>query len=326
MLTSFDMRNQDPLAALLDHTLERTEIPGLPAPVRGKVRDVYNLGDRLLLITTDRISAFDVVLGTIPCKGQVLNTIAAHWFEQTRDLVPNHVLAVPDPCAMVVKKLKPLPIEIVVRRHITGSLWRTYQEGVREIYGLHLPEGLKQDQRFPMPILTPTTKAEIGQHDQPVSPTELIASGVVSAKQLTEIERAAFALFQRGEERARQQGLILVDTKYEFGFEGERLTVIDEVHTPDSSRYWELANYEKAFRAGQPQRMLDKENIRQWLIARGFSGSGQAPKLTDEIRLSLARVYLKLQERLTGQPPIVPTGDAHQKLVENLRAGGLLSK
>lgn len=320
------MKNHDPLNVLLDHTLEKTEIPGLPAPFRGKVRDVYDLSDRLLLITTDRISAFDVVLGTIPCKGQVLNTIAAHWFEQTRDVVPNHVLAVPDPCAMVVKKLKPLPIEIVVRRYITGSLWRTYQEGAREIYGLRLPDGLKQDQRFPMPILTPTTKAEIGQHDQPVSSTDLIASGVVSQQQWTEVEHAAFALFQRGEDRARQQELILVDTKYEFGFEGDRLTLIDEVHTPDSSRYWELAGYEKAFLAGQPQQMLDKENIRQWLLARGFSGTGKAPKLTDEIRVKLARVYLKLQERLTGQPPILPTGDAHHRLIENLRAGGILPK
>jgi phosphoribosylaminoimidazole-succinocarboxamide synthase len=324
VLTTFNMANQDPLIALLDHTLEKTELPGLATPFRGKVRDVYDLGDRLLLVTTDRISAFDVVLGTIPCKGQVLNTIAVHWFEQTRDLVPNHILSVPDPCAMVVKKLKPLPIEIVVRRYITGSLWRAYQEGERGIYGLHLPEGLKQDQRFPMPILTPTTKAEIGQHDQPVSSAELIASGVISKQQWEEIERAAFALFQRGEERARQQELILVDTKYEFGFEGDHVTLLDEVHTPDSSRYWELAGYEKAFWAGRPQRMLDKENIRQWLLARGFSGTGPAPKLTDEIRVKLARVYLKLQERLTGQPPLLPTGDAHQNLVNNLRAGGIL--
>lgn len=318
------MKKQDPIAALLDSTLKKTDLPGLPAPTRGKVRDVYDLGDRLLLVTTDRISAFDVVLGTIPCKGQVLNTIAAYWFEQTRDLVKNHVLEVPDACAMLVRKIKPLPIEIVMRRYITGSLWRAYHEGAREIYGLRLPDGFKQDERFKTPILTPTTKAEIGQHDQPISAAEIIKSGVVSKERWVEVERAAFTLFERGEERAQKQGLILVDTKYEFGFDGDKLTLLDEIHTPDSSRYWELEGYEEAFQAGQPQRMLDKENIRQWLLARGFSGSGKAPKLTDEVRTDLARVYLKLQERLTGTAPVLPTGDANQNLINNLRARGIL--
>jgi phosphoribosylaminoimidazole-succinocarboxamide synthase len=313
------------LAEILERTLQRTEIPGLPEPIRGKVRDVYDLGDRLLLVTTDRISAFDVVLGTIPMKGQVLNTIAAYWFEQTRDLVPNHVLSVPDPCAMLVRKLSGLPVEVVVRRYITGSLWREYESGVREIYGLRLPDGMRRDQRFEEPLLTPTTKAEQGEHDTPLSSDEVVSTGLVEADLWQRVQKAAFELFIRGEVEAERQDLILVDTKYEFGLDGDRLMVMDEIHTPDSSRYWERLKYQALYENGQPQQMLDKENIRQWLLERGFSGNGPAPELTDEIRIRLAHTYLELQERLTGTAAEIPKLDPIERLASNLKAAGILT-
>ncbi len=318
------MPNLQDLEKHLHSTLVQSELPGLPAPQRGKVRDVYDLGDRLLIVTTDRISAFDVVLGTVPLKGQVLNTIAAHWFEATRDLVPNHVLAVPDPAAMLVKKLHPLPVEVVIRRHLTGSLWREVQAGQRDSYGFEIPAGMRADERFPEPILTPTTKAAHGEHDAPISAAEIVRRGLVDADTWRQVEVAARALFARGEEQARARGLILVDTKYEFGLDGVGLRVMDEIHTPDSSRYWEAEGSEARQRAGEPQVMLDKENIRQWLLQRGFSGQGTPPALSDEVRLSLAATYLALQERLTGRPATLHPGEPQARLRRNLEAAGLL--
>jgi len=298
------MTTQDPIVDLLDKTLWQTEIPGLPAPQRGKVRDIYDLGDRLLLVTTDRISAFDVVLGTIPCKGQVLCSIASHWFEKTADLIQNHLIDLPDPCAMLVKKLNPLPVEVVMRRYLTGSLWREYKSGNRNIYGLKLPDGMKQDQRFEAPILTPTTKAEMGQHDLPLTPQEILDQDLVEPDLWREVTKAGLALFTRGEEEARSRNLILVDTKYEFGLFGDKLVVMDE--------------------KGQAQHMLDKENIRQWLIERGFSGEGQPPDLTEDIRVFLSKRYLELQKRLTGTEPELPSGDPAERLVNNLKKAGII--
>ena len=318
------MATKDPIAELLDKTLWQTELPGLPAPQRGKVRDIYDLGDRLLLVTTDRISAFDVVLGTIPCKGQVLCSIASHWFKKTADLVPNHIIDLPDPCAMLVKKLKPLQVEVVMRRYLTGSLWREYKSGNRNIYGLELPDGMRQDQRFEKPILTPTTKAEMGQHDLPLTPQEILEQGLVEPDLWREVQKAGLVLFTRGEEEARSRDLILVDTKYEFGLSGNQLVVMDEIHTPDSSRYWELSEYESRYEQGQTQHMLDKENIRQWLIERGFSGEGQPPELTEDIRVFLSKRYLELQKRLTGTEPQLPTGDPTKRLAENLKKAGII--
>ncbi len=317
------MNATDQLEKLLDFTLQRSELPGLPEPTRGKVRDVYDLGERLLIVTTDRISAFDVVLGTVPCKGQVLNTIAAHWFEVTSDLVPNHVLTVPDPCAMVVRKLEPLPVEVVVRRYLTGSLWRDYQAGRRDDYGIEVPGGMRADQRFDKPILTPTTKAEQGEHDTPVFEAQIVEQGLVDAGVWERVSRAAFALFERGEQEAEKKDLILVDTKYEFGLDGDQVVVMDEIHTPDSSRYWEAVTYQERFEAGQAQKMLDKENVRQWLLARGFSGQGEPPALTDQVRLDLARTYLGLQERLCGRPAELPDRSPAGRLAANLAAAGI---
>lgn len=320
------MEKNDPLLPLLESTIERTEIAGLPAPSRGKVRDVYDLGDRLLIVATDRISAFDVVLGTIPCKGQTLNGIATHWFEKTRELCPNHMLSVPDPCAMVVKKLQPIALEIVMRRFITGSLWRDYEKGIREVYGLRLPDGLKPDQRIDEPIITPTTKEAVGEHDRPISPMQALEKGLVTEPLWYRIEAAARRLFAFGEQEAARRGLLLVDTKYEFGLDGETLYLMDEVHTPDSSRYWEAEGYQTRIERREPQIMLDKENIRQWLLARGFSGNGTPPALTPEVRLSLARTYLGLEKRLTGREPTLPRGDAHQRLIQNLSRAGILGR
>jgi len=318
------MANQKKLSELLGHTLQRSQLPGLPEPVRGKVRDIYDLGDRLLLVTSDRISAFDVVLGTVPCKGQVLNAIAVHWFERTKDVVANHLLDWPDPNALLVRKLKPLPVEVVLRRYITGSLWREYQSGTRQIYGLTLPDGLKPDQRFDTPILTPTTKAEQGDHDAPLSSEEVVSRKLVEPELWQKVQQAAFALFARGEAEALERGLILVDTKYEFGLDGDQLKVMDEIHTPDSSRFWESSEYQARFEQGKSQKMLDKENIRQWLIERGFSGEGTPPELSEEIRISLANTYLDLQQRLTGTEPTLPVDSPAERLIKNLRAKGIL--
>jgi len=318
------MKDEKALHELLGHTLCETRLAGLPEPIRGKVRDIYDLGDRLLIVTTDRISAFDVVLGTVPCKGQALNAIAAHWFERTADVVPNHVIDLPDPAAMLVMKLSPLPVEVVMRRYLTGSLWREYDKGVRRIYGHELPDGLERDQRFEEALITPTTKAELGEHDEPLSPDEIVSRKLVEAGLWRHVETAARDLFSRGEAEARERDLILVDTKYEFGLDGDRLVVMDEIHTPDSSRYWESKGHAERFQKQQPQKMLDKENIRQWLLERGFSGHGDPPALTDEVRVFLARTYLDLQERLTGLRPTLPDQAPAERIAANLRRRGLV--
>ena len=309
---------------MLNYTLQSSSLPGLPEPIRGKVRDVYDLGDTLLIVTTDRISAFDVVLGTIPLKGQVLNTIAAFWFEQTHDIIDNHVIDVPDPCAMRVRKLAGLPVEVVVRRYLTGSLGRDYKAGKRDEYGFRLPDNLKPDQRFEEPILTPTTKAEQGEHDMPISAEQIVSEGLVSAPVWEQVVKCAFRLFERGEQEAAKRGLILVDTKYEFGLLGDKLVLMDEIHTPDSSRYWEASCYQALFETGKSQKMLDKENIRQWLIERGFSGQGDAPALTDEVRLELASTYLALQERFCGTSAELEEHDPQQRLRNNLQKAQII--
>ncbi|MBN2496884.1 MAG: phosphoribosylaminoimidazolesuccinocarboxamide synthase [Deltaproteobacteria bacterium] len=314
------------LRALLDSTLDRTDLPGLPEPERGKVRDVYDLGPDLLIVTTDRVSAFDVVCGTVPCKGQVLNAIAAHCFERSADLAPNHLRACPDPNAMLVRKLDPLPVEVIVRRYISGSLWRDYSRGERRLYGIELPDGLRADERFDELLVTPTSKAGPGEHDAPLSTEEILSRGLVAPRVWERVRGTALALFARGEQEAASKGLILVDSKYEFGLDRDTLYVMDEIHTPDSSRYWEADGSAERFEAGQPQRMLDKENVRQWLRERGFEGHGRPPPLDDEVRVELARAYLELQRRLLGEPPELPADglDVHARLVDSLARAGIL--
>lgn len=312
------------LNSQLGQTLLETHLP-LPGRYQGKVRDTYDLGDRMLLVATDRLSAFDVMLTSLPFKGQILNQIAAFWFEATKDVAPNHVISQPDPTALLAKKCKALPVEVIVRGYVTGSLWRDYQKGTAGAYGIDFPKDLKKDQAFETPILTPSTKAAVGEHDEPISSADVVKRGLVPADIWEEVQKRALALFARGQEIARKQGLILVDTKYEFGLFGDELLVIDEIHTPDSSRFWEADEYEARFAAGHEQRMLDKENLRQWLIQeRNYLGQGPAPEIPAEVRVDLARKYVMNFERLTGHTFEPATGDPIARLDANLRKAGLI--
>lgn len=324
-MTEVDIRAA--LTAQLEHTLEETSFDELGALYRGKVRDVYRTPERLVIITTDRVSAFDRVLGTIPFKGEILNRLAAEQFEATKDLVQNHVLSIPDPNVQIAKPCAAYPVELVVRGYITGSLWRDYDAGSAGAYGLPLPKGMKKDQRFDAPILTPTTKAAQGDHDAPISLDEIVTRGLLERSKLERAAETALALFARGQALALERGLILVDTKYELGEDASgELTLIDELHTPDSSRYWIASEYEARFRAGEPQRMLDKENLRGWLMeTHGFSGHGAPPPLTDDIRVTLARRYLEAYETLLGRPFEPKVGRVIDRIRGNLRRAGLLT-
>ena len=305
----------------LNYTLDDFESNNLGEHYKGKVRENFSQGDKILMITSDRVSAFDHVLGTIPFKGQILSEIANFWFDKTKDLVPNHIIDTPDPQVLVAKRAKTLPVEVIVRQYITGSLWREYSSGINGQYGFMLPEGLKKDQKFDEPLLTPSTKAEYGLHDEPIS-REAIVNGLVEESVYAKAEEYALVLFKAGQEWAAKQGLILVDTKYEFGiFEGE-LIVIDEIHTPDSSRYWVAKEYETRFNKGESQLMLDKENIRQWLIEKGFSGEGVPPELSEEIRITLAERYVELYKTLTGKQFDPEVGDVKNRIVKNLESAG----
>ena len=269
----------------------------------GKVRDVYSFGDKLVMVASDRISAFDVVLPKpIPFKGQVLNQIAAIFLEKTKDIVPNWVLAVPDPSVTIGKKCDPFKVEMVIRGYLAGHAWREYREGKRTLCGNPLPEGLKENDPLPAPIITPTTKASEG-HDEDISKEEIIKQGIVSAADFEQLEKYTFALFQRGTELAKEQGLILVDTKYEFGKFNGQITLIDEVHTPDSSRYFYADGYEDRQRNGEAQKQLSKEFVRQWLISNGFQGKeGQkVPFMSEEFIQTVSDRYIELFENITGQ-------------------------
>ncbi len=308
----------------LDHTLDDITLPELGRAYAGKVRNVYHQDDRIIMITTDRVSAFDHVLGTIPFKGQVLTQLARFWFDKTSGVVPNHVIDYPDPQVLVARKAEMLPVEVIVRAYITGSLWREYDNGIRDQYGFVLPEGLQKDQLLPEPIITPSTKAEYGEHDLPISREEIIRRNLIPPDVYNQAEIYARKLFSIGQCWAAQQGLILVDTKYEFGMYEGKLLVVDEIHTPDSSRYWVAEEYETRFAAHTDQRMLDKENLRQWLLGKNFSGQGTPPKLTSEIRIVLAEHYLNLYNRLTDSVFTPQTGSVKERITANLRKAGLL--
>ncbi len=291
----------------------------------GKVRDVYDIdADRLVMIATDRISAFDVILPKgIPFKGQVLNQIAAKFLDLTADICPNWKLATPDPMVTVGLKCEPFRVEMIIRSILTGSAWRAYQEGCRELCGVRLPDGMRENERFPQPIITPTTKADEG-HDLNISREEIIAQGLVSAEDYAVIEDYTRRLFARGQEIAARQGLILVDTKYEFGKRDGRVYLIDEIHTPDSSRYFYAEGYEEKLAKGAPQRQLSKEFLRQWLIARGFMNEpGQTmPDITDEYALEVSNRYIELYEHITGEPfnRSTETGDIAARIHRNVSA------
>lgn len=311
----------------LERTLVETDLRGLGRKETGKVRDSYLQPGKRILIVTDRISAFDCVLGAIPFKGQVLNQLAAFWFEQTKSVAPNHVLDVPDPNVMVVAECEQLPIEMVVRGYITGvtktSLWYNYQQGVRDYCGNILSEGLCKDQKLPKPIITPTTKLE--EHDRPVSREEAIGEKLVTAEIFDEAANICLKLFDYGQKFARTRGLILVDTKYELGRLNGKLIVSDEIHTPDSSRYWFTDSYESLFAAGQDQKKLDKEYVREWFAAKGFRGEGVPPPMPDEVRIEAARRYIEAYETITGEEFIVTDEPAHARMERNLKAKGYIS-
>ena len=288
------------------NALTRTDLtlPGQVSVYHGKVRDVYNINDDLMvMVATDRISAFDVILPKgIPFKGQVLNQIAANFLDATADIVPNWKLATPDPMVTVGLKAEGFRVEMIIRGYLTGSAWREYKNGCRELCGVKLPEGMRENERFPEPIITPTTKAEEG-HDENISREEIIAQGIVSREDYEQMEAYTRALFRRGSEIAAQKGLILVDTKYEFGKRDGRVILIDEIHTPDSSRYFYADGYEERLAKGEHQRQLSKEFVREWLMANGFQGKeGQkVPEMTDEIVNSITDRYIELYEHITGE-------------------------
>ena len=278
--------------------------PGQKSVYHGKGRDVYDINDDIMvMVATDRISAFDVILPKgIPYKGQVLNQIAAKFLDATADIVPNWKLATPDPMVTVGLKCEGFRVEMIIRGYLTGSAWREYQAGCRELCGVKLPDGMRENERFPEPIITPTTKAEAG-HDENISREEIIAQGIVDKDDYELMERYTRALFRRGSEMAAEKGLILVDTKYEFGKRDGKVYLIDEIHTPDSSRYFYADGYEERFEKGEPQRQLSKEFVRQWLIEHGFMGkAGQAvPEMTDAYCESVSERYIELYEHITGE-------------------------
>lgn len=308
------------LATLYRHlgdVLTEVDLPWPYGRSNGKVRESFLLpGGRRLLVATDRLSAFDRILAAVPFKGQVLNELSAFWFEKTADIIPHHLLEVPDPNVSLVRDCRPLPVEVVVRGYITGvtrtSLWTLYAAGERHLYGYTLPDGLHKDDPLPEPLLTPTTKAGPGGHDERLSCAEVVERGLVESATWEAVSEAALALFRRGQEIARQAGFILVDTKYEFGLtpEGE-LLLIDEVHTPDSSRFWRQEEWEEARRTGSEVEPWDKEYVRLWCIGQGYRGDGPPPSLPAEVIVELARRYVALYEGLTGRtfsPAPLPAG------------------
>lgn len=279
--------------------------PGQKSVYHGKVRDVYNIkGEKLVMVATDRISAFDVILPKgIPFKGQILNQIAAKFLDATTDICPNWKLATPDPMVTVGVMCEGFPVEMIVRGYLCGSAWRAYKSGVREICGVKLPDGMRENEKFPSPIITPTTKAEIGEHDADISKEEILARGLATPEEYALLEKYTLALFARGTEIAAERGLILVDTKYEFGKHDGTIYLMDEIHTPDSSRYFYAEGYQEKFEKGEPQKQLSKEFVREWLMDNGFQGKEgqQVPEMTDAIVESISNRYMELYEQITGE-------------------------
>jgi phosphoribosylaminoimidazole-succinocarboxamide synthase len=303
------------LGAYADYVLEDATIPELPKHYRGKVRDNYDLPDgRRIIIASDRISAFDRNLAAIPLKGQVLTQTAKFWFEATADICPNHVIEYPDPNVLVGRRLAILPVEIVVRDYLAGttgtSILSLYKAGQREMYGIRLAEGMRDNESLPQTIITPTSKAFHGGHDEPLTPAEIVEQGLLSQEQWRTVSDYALALFAKGREMARERGLILVDTKYEFGIdESGKIMIADEIHTPDSSRYWFLESYQQRFEAGERPESFDKDFIRTWVVARCDPYEDEIPEIPQDVVLETSRVYIDAFERITGQTFALPPKD-----------------
>lgn len=315
---------EETLRLALGRTLGRTDFPWLGARYEGKVRDNYTTADgRRYLVVTDRVSAFDRVLGTLPLKGQVLNGLADFWFQRTADVAPNHRISRPDPSVMEAVECAPLPVEMVVRAYLTGvtstSVWTHYAAGAREFCGHRLPDGLKKNEPLPAPILTPSTKAAKGGHDVSVSREELLAMTGMAASEFDEAAAMATALFAAGSRWCAERGLVLADTKYELGRDRDgRLRVIDEIHTPDSSRFWFAESYEGRLARGEEPESFDKEYVRRWLAAEGFTGEGPIPTIPDEIRVEASRRYIAAYERITGTEFVPDLEDPAVRIPRNL--------
>ena len=309
--------------------LQTTNLP-LPDKQSGKVRDWYTLpeGNRLL-VTTDRLSAFDRNLACVPYKGQALNQLAAWWFVQTADVIPNHVISVPDPNVLVARLVEPFPVEVIVRGYITGvtstALWYRYSLGEREIYGYHFPDGLRKNDRLPEPIITPTTKGGITGHDERLTCAEVVSKGYLDSRTWDSVQSAALAIFRRGQEVAQKAGLILVDTKYELGRAPDgRVLLIDEVHTPDSSRFWKADTYAQRFAAGEEPENFDKEFVRLEYSKHGYRGDGTPPVMPDDLWVAASQRYITIYEMLTGQTFVPAAYPAEPRIVKNLMLAGVL--
>ncbi|MEX0681307.1 MAG: phosphoribosylaminoimidazolesuccinocarboxamide synthase [Balneolales bacterium] len=298
------MKNSDEVSELLNNCIRETSVPGRAVSYRGKVRDIYHLTDNIMaIVVTDRVSAFDHVFAEpIPFKGQLLNRMAWYGFRQIESICKHHIIEVPHPNVTIAQKCRSLPVEVVIRGYLSGHAWRVYQGGSRELCGQKLPDGLVQHQAFEQPIITPTTKAQYG-HDEDISEAEIIQRELVPRELWEQVRETAFLLFQQGSMVARKQGLLLVDTKYEFGLYQNELVLIDEVHTTDSSRYFYADGYEERIHKGAPQKQLSKEFLREWLIKKGFVGKldKNLPSLPDELRISVYQRYRELYETLTGE-------------------------
>jgi len=323
------MISKDQLVQLLPSALKETSLP-LANKTSGKVRDWYDLQDgKRLIITTDRLSAFDKILAAVPYKGQVLNQLSAWWFEQTRDIIPNHMISLPDPNAAVVNVAEPFPVEVIVRGYITGvtstALWYRYWLGERIIYGYEFPEGLHKNEALPEPIITPTTKGGVTGHDERLTCAEVVKKGFLDEQTWAQVQAAALAVFRFGQEAARKAGMILVDTKYEFGCAADgRVVLIDEVHTPDSSRFWRADSYEAHFTAGEDPENFDKEFVRLAYVAKGYRGDGEIPSMPDELWISASGQYIRIYEMLTGKEFVPGAYPIQDRLIQNLKQGGLI--
>jgi len=318
------MLTDDVIKAQIPYTLSKTDMPWLGEKYEGKVRDNYTKGDLRTLVVTDKLSAFDRIITTIPFKEQVLNQIAMFWLEQTKNICPNHVVATPDPNCVIAKQCEALPVEMVVRGYITGStstsIWYNYQKGVRNFCGNPLPEGLQKNQKLAHPIITPSTKAAHGDHDESVSKEEILSRNTVSEADFDYMAEKAMELYLAGVEHCAEQGIIFVDTKYEFGRDQEgNIMLIDEIHTPDSSRFWIADTYQQKIANGEEPDNINKEYLRLWLANQGYMGDGEMPAITDEVRIETAKKYIEAYEKITGLPFQAEAGPVLDRIEQNLK-------
>lgn len=308
----------------LPDVLTTVDIPSLGKKNQGKVRDIYFHDDDRILITTDRQSAFDVILGNIPFKGTVLNLLSQFWFEKTKKIIDNHMISVPDPNVMVTRNCKPTAVEMVVRGYLSGvtktSTWYSYEKGERTIYGLKFPDGMKKNQKMPQPIITPTTHPEVGsgKHDERLTRDEIIDQKILPKKLYEQMEEVSLALFDLGSKWCKKQGLILVDTKYEFGIYDGKLMLIDEIHTPDSSRFWKADTYEKRFNKGLEPENFDKEFLRMWYAEKGYRGDGKPPAMSNDLIIALAKRYISVYEMITGKKFKAYKYPIEERIIKNI--------